>query len=840
MSIKSPTFRVVFFWILTGGIVLLTSASFWQSLSLQWLFHLRGDRSLDERIHLITIGPDDIADLGGWPISRDFYGLTTHILHHHGVRAIGFDILFHRPDERHPEYDQALMDFMSKGKVALGMAFQNIQDSTGLPVGRQAFWPIPRLRDMVDAVGFSNVGSHLYALQAPLAIRYHDQIVYSLGVETARLALETDPMSLQATATTWKLVTRTGKEYRIPLDRHGRVWLNHFGRQEQITHTPLTQLLRQYRDDKDLSYLQDRIVLVAVIVPGIATTLTSPFDPALPASLIHATVIDNILNQNFIRVLPVWGRFILILILLACLASTIHWGPRRFALVSGLVLVAFIGSAILLFSQQNLALPLVLPVLIWILAFFSIWIVLWWERVRQHKEQSRTWQQELVKKQEQITKIRQELQELDSDRQQQKNSLAAATREKQSLVEEKEALLQQLQQQVDDLQPHPITDREFDLFPLIIRGHKSKLQESLKLLDTVKDQHLPVLLVGETGTGKEVLAQALVKAGPRREKPFITVNCGALSETLLESELFGHEKGAFTGAQNRKRGVFEQADGGTLFLDEVSETSEAFQVKLLRALQEGVIQRLGSETPIRVNVRIIAASNRDLEQEVSEGRFRQDLYYRLNAFPVRIPPLRERPQDIAPLADHFLQKHAHQQVTQFSHRAIKSLQSWSWPGNVRELENMVQRAAILAQSQGRDMIRESDLPDDICRSVPEKTEYRPLDEQILDSLRTKRFSHASITQTARELGNRDRGTIAEYLRGMCYEALVRHHGDELAAARDLAATPDPEPIERIRKKISEYREKLETMPRESLYKGLPRAYHSSLDTLLQTAGNSRS
>jgi Nif-specific regulatory protein len=211
-----------------------------------------------------------------------------------------------------------------------------------------------------------------------------------------------------------------------------------------------------------------------------------------------------------------------------------------------------------------------------------------------------------------------------------------------------------------------------------------------------------VLIRGESGTGKELIAQAIHYHSPRAKKPFIKVNCAALPETLVESELFGHERGAFTGAQQRKKGRFELANGGTLFLDEVGELSAATQVKLLRVLQEREFERVGGTESVRVDVRVIAATNRDLEKALAASNFREDLYYRLNVFPIFIPPLRARKADVLPLADHFAEKYAREQgksIKRISTPAIDLLASYHWPGNVRELENTIERAVLLTDGE---------------------------------------------------------------------------------------------------------------------------------------------
>ena len=253
--------------------------------------------------------------------------------------------------------------------------------------------------------------------------------------------------------------------------------------------------------------------------------------------------------------------------------------------------------------------------------------------------------------------------------------------------------------------------------PSGIVGHSPKMIEVYKQIAVVAPSRSTVLITGESGVGKEVVARAIHRNSPRATGPFIAVNCGALTETLLESELFGHVKGSFTGAVVDKRGLFEEANSGTIFLDEIGETSLSLQVKLLRVLQEGEIRRVGSARSLRVDVRVLAATNRNLEQEVKDGRFREDLFYRLSVVALRVPPLRERREDIPLLAAHAL-KRAQQksgvQATSISAATLKLLEQYDWHGNVRELENTIEHAAIYARGA---VIAPDDLPEKIRQQV---------------------------------------------------------------------------------------------------------------------------
>jgi DNA-binding NtrC family response regulator len=240
--------------------------------------------------------------------------------------------------------------------------------------------------------------------------------------------------------------------------------------------------------------------------------------------------------------------------------------------------------------------------------------------------------------------------------------------------------------------------------PLI--GNSPSFVKCLKMVGRVAPTGLPVLITGESGTGKEIVANAVHRRSDRDGGPFVTVNCGAIPETLIESELFGHAKGSFTGASSERIGLWEEANGGTIFLDEITETQPLFQVKLLRALQENEIRRVGANRTIRVDARVICATNRDIEKEVEAGRFRQDLMYRLNAVTIELPPLRQRAEDIPLLADHFAKRSGRERA-RFSREALDVLTRYAWPGNVRELENAVLHAVSMAD----DVIYPEHLPE---------------------------------------------------------------------------------------------------------------------------------
>lgn len=259
-----------------------------------------------------------------------------------------------------------------------------------------------------------------------------------------------------------------------------------------------------------------------------------------------------------------------------------------------------------------------------------------------------------------------------------------------------------------------------------IIGKSSALQEVFRILSKVAPSDSTVLVTGESGTGKELLVRALHRNSTRADKPFVPINCGAIPRELLESELFGHEKGAFTHAIRTKVGRFEMAHGGTVFLDEIGEMELSLQVKILRVLQEREFERIGGNKTIKTDVRVVAATNRDLEEEVRKGAFREDLYYRLNVIPIVLPPLRERGDDVMVLARSFLQRFCtdrRAKMLEMSEQARNILAQYSWPGNIRELENFMERMSILCDG---DSISLEDLPDKILRETGTEPPPRPV------------------------------------------------------------------------------------------------------------------
>jgi DNA-binding NtrC family response regulator len=322
-------------------------------------------------------------------------------------------------------------------------------------------------------------------------------------------------------------------------------------------------------------------------------------------------------------------------------------------------------------------------------------------------------------------------------------------------------------------------------YTLDLIGSSGAMQRVFTLIDAVAGSRANVLVTGESGTGKELVARAIHYRGPRREGPFKAINCAALPETLFESELFGHEKGSFTGAMRQKRGLFETCDGGTLLLDEISEMTTALQAKLLRVLQEREIQRIGNDRAIPVDVRVIATTNRHLPTEVANGNFREDLYYRLNVVAIDLPPLRERKDDIPAMVEHFVHRYNQEnnrKIVRVSDAVMRLFDAYHWPGNVRELENFIERGVVTASG---DVLTPADFPDELATGGP-----RPKSSGVTAGMTIYEMEKQLILATLAAEGNNQTraadklGISSRTLRNKLYEYGLKTPGGREARSHE--------------------------------------------------------
>jgi transcriptional regulator with PAS, ATPase and Fis domain len=822
--------------------------------SIDLFFMIRGNRSVSDEIVLVFIGDEDIKTLGGWPVSRDYYSYLIHILQSQQARVVGLDILFSKPDINHPEYDRILSDFIeSAGNICLPLTFSEllVPKNAGksklfsMPEGKNITLSLQSLMKNSAANGFSNFERKSILREVPLIVEFNDELVYSFGLQLARLYLN-NLKFLDVKSQGLIMTDREGIKFTVPVDNHARLRLNHFGDLENITAISLIDLFQDFKEKSSSIDFKDKLVIVAITASGISNLKATPLSASLPASLIHATVAENCIKQNFLTEISIFWYWLILLISVIVAFSLVNFQKNFFQIgMSTGLIVLYLLISMAFFTFANKIIPVFYP----LLAFIGTFIVFSLEKRRQHtildtsikllfKEQIKKKENELEKTKRKLTSVEDEL-----------KTKTQLTEQTHQLARERKNTILQLEKEVNDLKIYSIPESHSNQFEFseIVYADNSPMQDVLELVTKIRTDDIPVLIMGETGTGKEMIARAIHQTSQRKNAPFVALNCGALSETLLESELFGHEKGSFTGAQFRRRGRFELANKGTIFLDEITETSAAFQFRLLRVLQEKTFERLGGENTIHTDIRIIAATNKNVNEEMDKGLFRSDLFYRLNGFPISLPSLKERTEDIPLLIIHFLKKYKFDYLTGLSDRAMEILRSYHWPGNVRELENTVRRSAIIAQSENRKLIKETDIPEEIKKSDPLTTAqsvHVSFEEQIVNMLQNLKFSHTAISQTAKALGNRDRGTITEYFRGICFEELVAANYNIKETTRKIAGTSDENVLKKVETKINGYLNNLKAQifVRDSVqdekdklpaaYKGLPKKFHPYLEQVL--------
>jgi len=835
-------FCVAFLLASTGMALLNTGKAFLHDVDEDVLLRLRGRRHLSADILLVAIDESDVKALGGWPITRDYYGYLIHVLTEKHAGVIGLDVLLDTPGRQYPEYDRMLAEFIqTSGRVVLPSVLDASRPTDSLAQAN----PLPEFAWGAAGVGFSNLGDEVTIRRVPLVMKSGDGMRVSFGLALAQAWLGAQVRMDKGHVV---LVSSKKSPIRVPVNREGCMLLNPAGDVSSIRSIRLTTLLHQYESAPDSLDFSNRLVLMAATAPSLPVLKSTPLCPQLPASLIQATVAENILNRNWLKYSPflftcIWFMGWMCLAYAVSSAGRIrHWIFWIIAAVSA-ILGLSLGCLVLL----RVVMPLFSCMLL-----FLISAMVTRTMSRGRKKQTDLYrmvdiENQILVKEKALAEAEQRLTGIEIQLAIEKAENQQLSEASRRLAEEKETAVLDLEKQVRDLKAsfEPEGEHEQPWFHDIIHGSDSPMVDVLRMVGKVAKDDIPVLIQGETGTGKELIARAIHRSSPRHHNPFVAVNCGALSESLLESELFGHEKGAFTGAQNQRRGRFELAQGGTLFLDEIAETTPAFQARLLRVLQEGTFERVGGERTLQADVRIIAAHNKDLTLAVQEKQFRQDLYFRLNGFPIHVPQLRNRPGDIPALVRFFLEKYHRGSEMQISDAGMVRLQSFRWPGNVRELENAVRRAVLLARSDGRRMVQLKDLPEEIQKADTgtEPVLYHPLETQILETLQVLQFSRSAIGQTAKALGNRDRGTVTEYFRGLCFQFLVQHQGDVQKAASALAGSDDPETIARVKAKIVDYVENVRISLAEkpfldytkpACFKGLPQKFHPFLQQLIDT------
>ena len=770
--------------------------------------HVKGQAAPDSNIVLITIDSNDIDNLGPWPIKRSYYALLIKSLSAHQVKAIGLEVFLSAKFVTQSIYDNLLTKEIQKsGRVVIGSIAGKIYKSNGKYFTDSLSYPSPKLLDENIKTGHLNYfASH--GIDIPLFLHNQNKIEKSFSLELAQQEFDYVDGSL--------------------------LHVNFVSSWKNFKHYSLLQYFRLVeKNSNELDYLKGKTVLIGITDPQLAQTIQTNFDDSLPGVALHAFALDNILlnrqlNNSFYTFTGILFVVLILILILLQLQKKIRINMLIYSVIFlSFVVITFILRAFfeIQFSYALFFIPF-FGIIIIDLTFFLL--------EKQNLLTSAIDETEALKLL--LNKKELELQNL------QKELNVSAGLNAQNLAEK----IKILKADIDKLKESEDDKSEAEILGLSeavdFQGIIYKSRAMNKVVDLIKraaPEDASILILGESGTGKELVANAIHQLSKRKELKFVAVNCGALADTLLESELFGHIKGAFTGAVADKIGRFEAADKGTIFLDEIAETSENFQIKLLRVIQSGDFEKVGSSKTSHANVRIVAATNKILEDLVKERKFREDLYYRLNVIKIDIPPLRDRKEDILILTDYFLKAEGDYTL---SKAASESLVDYEWKGNVRELEAVMKRAVIFAKSAGRKLIQLVDLPENIVKNS--KLNFEDL---VIESLRDKKFSHSAITETAKELGNVSRTIVSENYRGYALKAYAENDYNFEEAIQIIAATDDEEAKVKVSSKLHLFIkniendvEKLESKSFEEIkdklnskYKNLPQKFHIYLDEIIK-------
>ncbi|MBI5788379.1 MAG: sigma 54-interacting transcriptional regulator [Candidatus Schekmanbacteria bacterium] len=679
--------------------------------------------------------------------------------------------------------------------------------------------------------------------QQALVVNYEGKIFPSLSLRAAIEYLRVPPKNIKIThseiALSQAMFPDTGdiKDIHIPINDQGEMWVYFPGQWQDNYFEPFwfESTLANHQDQARWPEYDQKFT-GSICFVGNASGKNKdihviPTEDNFPGVGIHAAALFTILSGNFIY-FPGPLTTILIIIGLSLLAGFVscYKPPISAALTHSLMLLTYVLFTFWIFGQHRISLPTLFPSLTILLSVAAALGYHFFQE-RQDKEnllkEYNMIQSSLEFKDQRIqhlTSIQDKTSQLTEE---QAKELAKNKEERLELIKK----IRKLEVSLDKTKLN-LDNTKAEVKGLIRSVHRDETLEKdweqlrrecrqagiitankqmLEIFDMVKSAagtKTSVLILGESGTGKELVARAIHYSSKQADKPFIDINCANLSETLLESELFGHLKGAFTGADRDKIGKFELADGGTLFLDEVGDMTPAIQCKLLRVLQEREFEKVGGTAKIRVDVRVIAATHRDLKEMIAQNKFRLDLYYRLNVLPINLSALRERKEDIEPLAKHFIEKYSRKaegQTPSLTEQAAAALKSYNWPGNIRELENVIERAVVLTKG---DLITEADLRlnPSIVGSLPitnissNESLFSDNYEDIgfLELLNKNDFE---INKTAADMG-KQRGAITERFKGVCLKALAENDWDVARTAK--AITSDPKNLEPAQAKVKEY------------------------------------
>ena len=797
---KKQIVNVIIAIIIICIIYLLPSVSAGINSGLQKSFALlKGEVQPDTNIILIHITSSDIDNLGDWPLKRSYYALLINNLTKLNVEKIGIEIFLSEKITSQNIYNEVLNNSIkSSGKVVLASIADGINYQNGKFNSTSILYPSPKRDISTIATGHINFIDH----------------------EGIIIPMEIVSNNVTEKSLTYMLGSGIKSEESLKIN-----FLSSWQKFENYSLLEFFEMLES--NDAKLKNFSNKIVLVGVSDPLIARTINTNFDDQLPGIGLHAFAIENSINSrnidySYFNLSTYLFFIIVILFIIISNRSRFYFA----AILASIFILSILQTQFYIeLNYSALLLPLGFIVL---------------SNIGLHLFESK---QQLSKTKIETESLKSDLKWKELKLNQLKKELVKQSQEPSDILKLK---IKDLEMEIDGLKTEMADDEELykaDTDVKTFEGivYKSnKIEKIVEIIKKVAPQKASVLVMGESGSGKELVANAIHNLSERRDNNFVAVNCAALPDNLLESELFGHVKGAFTGAISDKIGRFEEADKGTLFLDEIGETSENFQVKLLRVLQSGDIQKVGSSKTDHVDVRIVAATNKNLHELVKTKTFREDLFYRLNVINIELPTLNERSEDIEVLAEYFAKRESNGFT--FSKAVMNKLVHNEWKGNIRELESTIKRATIFAQSENRNILKLKDLPIELAKYDKEE-----LEGLILESLREKGFSHSSINETAKELGGLNRTVISENFRGIFFRIYTENSFNIMSAITKISKTDDQIINSKLESKLNKFLSNIENDLKKhadlsfdevkivfnSKYKNLPQKYHIYLDQIIK-------
>ncbi len=764
-------------------------------------YKIAGEQSVDSSIVVIKISDKDISALGGWPLKRSYYALLINKLNKLGVAKIGLEVFLSDNNSNQEIYNGLIInEIKRKNNILFSSIINNLKLEDEEYQATAVI--LPEIKEQLKETRTGHINFiEDNGFIIPNSITVENNKVFSFVH-----SLMDDKTSSELKVNCYSTFD-SFKNYSI---------LEFFSAFENNTSTKET--------------FKNKIVLIGVTDPTIGKSLSTSFNKPLAGIGLHAFALDNLLsgrglNANYFYI----SQFVSLLLLLLVLFFFRKNKPYLYGVLLLLVLLSSYYLFTRFYIEINYAAfisPLLILLIVEVIFMFFEKV---YERNKAYSE-NEILQKALSTKESKLTLLEAELDKTKEPPTELLNKIK-------QLKEEINQIKTTHESNETPYAPNSDTAKK-NFFGIIYAG--ATMDKVVKIIEKVAPTDASILITGESGSGKELVANAIHHLSNRSSKEIVAFNCAAIPENLLESELFGHVKGAFTGASKDKIGRFEVADKGTIFLDEIGETSEKFQAKLLRVLQSGEFQKVGSTKTQIVDVRIIAATNRNLSKLVEQKEFREDLYYRLNVITIELPTLNERKEDVPFMAEYFANKEY--EGLRISKSVMDVLQEHNWKGNVRELESQIKRAAIFAKADNRNIIQLCDIPSNLAKSV-----QLDLKEVILNLLREKKFSHSAISEIAKELGNISRTIVSENYRGIFFEKYIESDYDFDKAVLAIANSENKDVIEKISKKGKTYLGNIEKdlvkyntnsfdVVRNGLaskYRNLPRKYHTYLDEIIK-------